>query len=41
VGEARAMLKQERARDFLTMLVVEEKQSFSGCDCGWKFVIAG
>jgi hypothetical protein len=29
VGEARAMLKQERARDFLTMLVVEEKQSFS------------
>lgn len=29
VGEARAMLKQERARDFLTMLVTEERQSFS------------
>jgi integron integrase len=29
VGEARAMLQHERARDFLTMLVTEEKQSFS------------
>jgi len=28
-NDARAMMQQERARDFLTFLVVEEKQSFS------------